>query len=66
MSDVKRFGKQIEALAEKHKIKFFRQYGKNIANYAAIFNTESIEAELGELASTIKRLNKIWEEFNAT
>ncbi len=65
MSDVKRFGEKIEALAEKHKIEPLRQYGKNIVTYTDKFDTVGIENKLDELANEIKRLNKIWEKFDA-
>ena len=65
VNDVKRFGEQIEALAEKHKIIPLCQYGKNFVTYADNFDTAGIEDEFDKLADAIELLNKRWEEFNA-
>jgi hypothetical protein len=65
MSDIKRFGEQIEALAKKHKIGYLCRYGGAIITYVDNFDTVGIEVKLDELSDIIKRLNQMREEFDA-
>jgi len=64
IDDIESFGKKIEMISEKYKIKYLLQFGRNIVTFADRFDTAAIENELDRLTETIDELNKIWGKYN--
>jgi len=64
IDDIESFGKEIEMISEKYKIKNFLQFGRNIVMFAERFDTAAIENELNSLAVEIEQLDRMWEKFN--